>query len=135
MVKIFAIWAEMPKKVKILVCFTGIALSLMFSFGIYCCVEYARRDAYEKSDYVCGTFGNITSLTMTKELWSIWHWKYSGGTGYFEQRCPTFTHDASIYNNGQLVARTDGKILSLMSKYYIKDCHGNIKYYVEAGDL
>ena len=106
--------------------------------AIYSLILWVDRDTYPEGE--CGTFGNITSYTMNKDFsaWSnIWHWKYSSvnGNAYFVQRCPTFTHDADIYNNGKMVARTDGKIFSLLAKYYIRDCHGNEKYYVEAGDL
>jgi hypothetical protein len=113
-------------------------LVTILSFSIFAFVMFAKVNNYTSNDETCGTFGNLTEMKMTKSLWDIYNWKYfSNNTngGYFIQRCPTFTHDADIYNAGKLVGRTDGKIFDLLAKYYIRDCHGNENYYVEAGDL
>ena len=104
-------------------------------FGIYAAYEYSQRNVYENNAYTCGNFNNITKLVITKDIWSIWHWTYRSDNSNFVQRCPTFDHDASIYNNDRLVARTNGKIATTISELQIKDCHGNVKYTIESGDL
>ena len=119
----------------IILCITGFLIACMLGFGSYAAYEYSQRNVYESDSYTCGNFDNITNLVMTKKIWSIWHWEYASNNAYFRQRCPTFEHDASIYNNGLLVARTDGKILTVVSEMNIKDCHGNIIYTVESGNL
>lgn len=114
-------------------CFNNIIIAIIISiacvtigFGIYATYEYSQRNVYKNADYVCGSFKNLTILTMTKNIWKIWHWQYDGENIYFRQRCPTFTHDAEIYIGNTLVSKTDGKIFNLDSTYYIKDCHGVI---------
>lgn len=104
-------------------------------FGIYACYEYANRDKFPPQS-ACGTFGNITSMTMKKKVFKLWSWEYESDVGFFKQRCPTFTHDADIYdNNNNLISRTDGKIFSLTTRYNIYDCFGNTKYIVETGNF
>jgi hypothetical protein len=130
----------MSDKKAICIAITLIIIAIgTVGLGIYCAYEYSQRNVYPDADYTCGTFGNLTNhtLTMTKDVWAIWRWKYESNDnqGHFIQRCPSLTHDASLYHGGRLVARTDGKIFTLLAKYYIKDCHGDDKYYVEAGSL
>lgn len=108
------------------------------ALGIYVTYEYFRRDMYEDNSYICGNFNNITNLTIVKNacLWDwCWHWTYIFTTGYFVQRCPTFQHDISIYNNDSLVIRTDGKLSTSLSKIQIKDCHGDVMYTIKFGDM
>lgn len=124
-----------PSSNKIVVFITIFVVICALGFGIYACVEYVNRNNYESSDYVCGSFANITSMTMDKQIWDVWHWTYASEYGSFEQKCPTFAHDANIYRNGRLAMITDGKLLSIVSRTELKDCHGNVAYVLETGDF
>jgi heme/copper-type cytochrome/quinol oxidase subunit 2 len=129
-------------KCKAITCTITVVLAIILTlgFGIYGAVEYSNRNKYEDSSYTCGTFGNMTSLSMRKVLLSQWHWRYDAHPqgedfGYFKQRCPTFTHDAKVFQDNKLSLVTDGKIVSLKSKVNILDCYGNLKYVIETGNL
>lgn len=124
----------------ILVLVLGLIIILTLGFGIYGAVEYSNRNKYEDSSYQCGTFGNMSFLSMRKVLLSQWHWKYEAYPqgekfGYFVQRCPTFTHDVNVYQDNSLTLRTDGKIFTTVSKVNFNDCHGNMRYYMETGSF
>ena len=87
----------------------------------------------------CGTFPALTTFTATKDIWSLYHWKYNFDEfpGYAQQVCPTMQHDAVVHtgSSGQLVARSDGKIATIVSTVYIRDCHGNIKFIQRTGGI
>lgn len=72
-------------------------------------------------------------------LGSIWNWKYTLNdplSGSMRQVCLSLTHDAELRTgNGQLVARTDGKVWTTISKTYIRDCHGDIVFVLRTGDV
>lgn len=124
---------KMVNSYKIYVLILSGIIILSLGFGIYATVLYAKRNDFKSDNYICGSYENITSMSMSKNILSIWNWKYTSSYGYFEHMCPTFTHDANIYRGNQLAMRTDGKIFTVKSKVNLRDCHGNIKYIMETG--
>lgn len=105
-------------------------------FGIYSVYSYSTRNQYPDTVLECPTLDNVTSLVLKKQLWSQWHWQYASDNGITStQRCPTFKHDLDIHKDGILVARTDGKIASTVSRTNIYDCNGNTIYVVQTGNL
>ena len=114
------------------ICFVAI----LIGFGISEIVILTEGNKYVTYSQECTQFPNITSFTAEKQIFSQWHWTYKflQFDGGIEQKCPTLQHDTNIYVNGNLVARSDGKILSLVTLTYVKDCHGNTIYVTRTGN-
>lgn len=82
------------------------------------------------------TTGAVTTLRFQKDIWSRWHWKYVGRDGIngeFQQRCPSITHDAELTLNGNVAGRTNGKLLTTISKTAVLDCHGDQAFEWDSG--
>jgi len=81
--------------------------------------------------------GAVTKYRFEKSLWSRWHWRYTGKDGIdgkFEQRCPSLAHDAELSIGGKVAGRTDGKLLTTVSKTYVLDCRGDRAFEWDTGD-
>jgi len=92
---------------------------------------YASVIQTQINGYPCGTCGsyeNITQMTMTQDTSSLWKWKYVSEYGYFEQLCPTNDHNLNVYRNDNMVLRTNGKTITSLSTNYFNDCCGVRKY-------
>lgn len=84
----------------------------------------------------CPVFPNITYFTADKQIFKQWHWTYEFNEfdGSIQQMCPTTQHDSVIYLNGEPVVRSDGKILTVVSKMNVMDCNKNIIFVVRTGN-
>ena len=119
--------------------YLSVASILIIGFGSSSAVIYIKGEKYTDGG-TCPTFPkNITYAQANKIISSQWNWKYrhtnNGTTLTIEQKCPTMTHDANIYLDGILAARTEGEIISLTSKVQYQFCHGNLLYIFEASDF
>ena len=113
----------------IILCIVGLGISVI--------TIYQESQDLTDGSQVCQQFpANLTSYTLEKQIFSRWHWRYNilEFTGYAELKCPTTKFDSVIYINGQFTGYIDGKILSVVSRSEIKDCHGNLLYVVETGN-
>lgn len=122
--------------VGVIVCIVG--------FGISEVVIFTNGIKYLSSDTICKRFPtNLTNVEANKILSSQWNWAYKkenfnqGNTFTIkiQQKCPTATHDANVYLNGDLVARTDGKIITATSTVNINDCHGDTLFVFKTSDF
>jgi len=79
----------------------------------------------------------MTTVILEKDLWSQWEWQYSNDkTGYaIREVCYTNNRDTEFTINGELVARTDTKTLSMYSETIVRDCHGKPLYVMKTDDL
>ena len=109
---------------------------IILGFGISEIVILINGQKYVSRSTECAQFPNITSFTAEKNLWSQWHWTYSfvEFNGKIEQNCPTTQHDTNVYVDGNLVARSDGKIFSFVTLTYINDCQGDRTFVTRTGD-
>ena len=89
-------------------------VALFGSIGFFADYTIHKNDPIASSNQECGLMPmNITSMTLTKQPLSQWHWKYDiDGEGYVQMRCPTMRYDLNIYYNDMPVGRTDGKLFS-----------------------
>lgn len=110
--------------------FIGLAFSVV---GIY-----DNRNHYIPNDEECETIAPLDSFSAVKQITSQWHWIYKvrndAISARSEQYCPTVKHDVNIFKNGKFLGRTDGKILTTVSKTFIRDCHGKKIYVIRTGD-
>ena len=112
--------------------------------GIFNAIIYSKGIKYTASNIPCQQFpSNLTEVAAKKDIESQWNWLYEeknenqGNTFTIkiEQKCPTETHDVNVYLNGNLVVRTDGKIITTTSTVNINDCHGNTIFVFKASDI
>jgi heme/copper-type cytochrome/quinol oxidase subunit 2 len=126
-------------------CAIGIGISLIiFGFGISEIVIFTKGTKYLDTNTQCQKFPiGIPEINANKIISNQWHWTYQKSNTYndttfkisIKQKCPTMTHDANVYLNDILIARTDGKVITLTSKVNINDCHGNTLFVFEASDF
>ena len=113
-----------------------LAVVALVGFGISEIAIHSKGTAYSSSD--CPSFpANLTSWTATKQYLSQWNWEYQFDQfdGYIYQKCPTLTHDAKVKLGGALTAVSDGKVFSVLSENYIRDCKGNVLFLCRTGDV
>jgi hypothetical protein len=115
----------------------GAIFLILLGFGISEIVIYEGRDHSLSGDHDCPEIERLDKFTAEKQLWDQWHWTYKiqEYSGRIEHYCPTLKHDVNIFYEGKFAGRSDGKIVTAVSKTYIKDCHGKIKYTVRTGDV
>jgi len=120
---------------------TGFLTTLLF-ISLFAWVQLGTSRSW--TDKACAQFPqNLTSIVMEKNIWNQWNWEYRLKTGildlgngetsdyifprnsHLKQKCPTATHDVVTTFDGGLVGKSDGKVWSLTSKNYIRDCHGS----------
>lgn len=124
----------------------GFGVFLILLSGIFVAVQHAEGNRWTPQEQTCPQFPtNLTYFELRKQIWKQWKWEYDLAAPKFvndslhdnfsfgtkdeaEQKCPTATHDVEIHLNGKLAARTDGKILTTVSKNYIRDCHGSVMF-------
>ena len=51
------------------------------------------------------------------------------------QTCPSLVHGSDTYVGGALASRTEGTLLSLVTKTTVYDCHGNPAYMFQTGGV
>lgn len=86
----------------------------------------------------CGQFPkDLTSFTATKKIFSQWKWTYEFEEfdGKIEQVCPSSQRDVNVIVGDKLAVRSDGKILSTVSKTYINDCDGKRNMTMRTGGI
>lgn len=110
---------------------------ILFGLAISVITIYTDNNAVVDSSVACQLFPNVTSFSLEKQLTKQWHWEYDFNefNGYVRMKCPTTQYDAALYLNNQLVSFVDGKIVTVVSKAYINDCHGNTIYVTQSADL
>lgn len=114
-------------------------VSAIVGFGIADIVILSDGKKYTSHSEECPKFPNVTEYSAESQLLSLWHAKYNfEGLGdsdenRIEQNCPTLNNDVNLIINGNLMARSDGKTLSLTELTYINDCHGDRIYITESG--
>ena len=122
----------------------SIGIFILIGFSISELVIYKKSNKYLSSDTKCPIFpNNLTYWQADKIIEDQWNWKYSKNNIFdnnnykltIQQVCPSVTHDADIYLNGIFISRSDGKIITLTSTTYIRDCHKNLIYIVKASDI
>ena len=123
----------MKEKIAVAVC---IAL-VVIGFGISVAVIHGEQDYSLSHHEDCPEFPHLDKFIAEKRLWDQWHWTYKVKeySGRIEHYCPTVKHDVNVFLEGKFAGRSDGKIVTAVSKTYIKDCHGKIKYTVRTGDI
>ena len=84
------------------------------------------------------TWDTVGTLSIQKDLLhNFWRWNYEAPDHdlIVTQMCPTwFGHDAVVKINEQVQATTDGKFLTNLWEYELKDNTGNMVYKVKASD-
>jgi hypothetical protein len=110
----------------------------VFGFGISVIVIYSNGMKFETTQYPYPDFSSIQTYTAKKEIINT-RWTYNldvpGFTGQIKQKCPTHNHDADLYINDKLVARTDRKTLDVNQLNYILDGTGKTIFQVKTGDF
>jgi hypothetical protein len=111
---------------------------IIFGFGLSVAIIYDKRNHYLQQHEHCPTFSKVDKFLAEKQVLSQWHWRYkvrnSGIKSKAELYCPTIQKDSNIFMNGIFVGRSDGKILTTVSKTFIKDCHGKKKFIIRTGN-
>ncbi|VBB18160.1 hypothetical protein YASMINEVIRUS_623 [Yasminevirus sp. GU-2018] len=103
-------------------------------------------DNGQKEKYQAGPMPNypqnITYFELKKDLGFaalLWRWQYTSEIADSEfvakQACYSLNHDVLVSVNGNLLFRSDGKILTTTSDVYIYDNEGNKKYKITTGDF
>lgn len=126
---------EKPSKVKI---GTIVAISLFF-IGVIIILGYfidlsVHRDKSVSGNAECTIIPQADTYTVVKQPFSQWHWTYKKNNLKVEQNCPSVNHDANVLYDGAYVGGTDAKILSLVSKTLLRDCHGKTMFVLRTGD-
>ena len=125
-------------------CIMFIIFICIGGIGISDIAIYSKGIKYTPSNIPCQQFpSNLTEVVAKKDIGSQWNWLYEeknenqGNTFTIkiQQKCPTETHDVNVYLNGNLVVRTDGKIITTTSTVNINDCHGNTILVFKASDI
>lgn len=113
-----------------------IIVIIIIGFGISVAVIYSERNHYVPSGTECPVPPQLSQVIAEKQLLDQWHWQYNVKEygAYFQQYCPTNEHDVNVFVGGKFAARSDGKILTVTSTTYIRDCHGKIKYTTRTGN-
>ncbi len=110
----------------------------ILAFGISVCVIYSTGTKFESSLYPYPDFASIQTYTADIDVINT-RWTYDlnvpGYSGKIQQKCPTLNHDADLYINGHLIARTDRKTLSLNQMNYILDGMGSKLFQIKTGDF
>ncbi|AYV81838.1 MAG: hypothetical protein Harvfovirus67_8 [Harvfovirus sp.] len=111
--------------------------AIIIGLSISEAVIYGNSRSFTSTSHTCPQFPqNLTSYQLNKELLDQWHWTYSFTpfSGDVKLRCPSARSDSDIHLGSDLAARTDQKILSLVTQTYIYDCHGTTLFQIQARD-
>lgn len=109
---------------------------IIVGLGISVASINSKGTAYLSESETCSIFPSGTSFKAEKQVLSQWHWtyKFTDIDAEISMSCPAANRDADIYVGNKLVARSDIKTFSILSKNYIHDCHGNIIYVSRTAD-
>jgi hypothetical protein len=106
----------------------GAGIALLIGLTIWVVVIFEQRNHYLPDHTECPTIPPMDSFDAVKKITGQWNWRYrvrnSMVSAKSEMYCPTTQYDVNVFKEGQLVGRSDGKILTTVSKTYIRDCHG-----------
>lgn len=124
----------------------GFGILVLICFGISVAEIHRRGRAYPGTldTGLCQEFpANLTTFTATKKLMSQWNWRYDFDDfpGKIEHVCPSANHDVNVYvglekgKSVHLAARSDGKIMTTVTRTYVKDCSGKVLYVMRTGNI
>jgi hypothetical protein len=121
-----------------IIMFLALVLLFIVVSGISDSVIYSNYKHITDGSNACPTFPhNITSFSLEKQIFNQQHWRYNiqEFNGYVQLMCPVTQYDAAVYLNDDFAGFIDGKMLSTVSKSYVKDCHGNVLFVTQTADL
>ncbi len=111
--------------------------AVIFALGVHVTYIYDQKNHYIDDSHECPSIPRVDKFKAEKQLTSQWNWRYSARDAFsakVEQYCPTLQHDVNIFYEGRFVGRSDGKILTTVSKTFLRDCHGKKIYVLRTGD-
>jgi hypothetical protein len=131
--------ARLKNKSRALLCW-GTVVAVVTGFvaaevGIFAAGQFEPLSR----DSSCPTI-NLTaqpSFHFHKQVMSMWHWRYTSSDvdGVFEHRCPTWKHNTQLALNGASAGRTSVAVLSAVSATDVLDCHDDVVFTWDTGDM
>lgn len=123
-----------PVECCLIVSFILFLLGCILSVAII----HGERNHYLPEDEKCPVFSRPASFSAEKQVFDRWNWRYKVRNNDITARsdlyCPTIQKDSNIFMDGKFVGRSDGKILTTVSKTYIRDCHGKKIFVIRTGN-
>lgn len=111
-----------------------ICTDILLVCGIW--IRYRMGESIRVGESEPITWASVGTLVLQKDLLkNFWRWNYGSEEISVYQMCPTwFGHDAIAKVNDQVQASTDGKFITNLWKYDLKDHTGANVYTIEASE-
>lgn len=123
---------------QLTLCASFVIFLILLGFGASLAGIYDNRNYYVANNVDCPVFPLLDKFQAEKH-YDQWTWRYKVRNGDYHARvehyCPTTQHDTNVFIDGKFAGRSDGKILTTVSKTFVRDCHGKKKFVMRTGDM